>query len=151
MDQESINVFRKYTNSFNNDSTNTILEASNRMMRINSRQKMNSTKNLMKKLHSEFGLSIYISKVLSSTTNNLDNIDDEEIRNILHNCLENGNWTVLREIIQKQGAYDRFFPVTMYGHMSYEFSVYGTQKTVPLAQVSVYRTQKIVCPILAKY
>ena len=111
MDMKSSKTFKTYIDSFNNDSSTAILEAAMVMNNINSKKKSNftwgesSVKPLMKKIHSEFGLSIYKLKLLSSTTDDLWDVDDEPLRNILEYCMKNGDCEELREIIQNQGAY----------------------------------------------
>ena len=111
LDIKSTKTFRTYFDLFKSDSTTAILEAATVINNMNSRQRTNitlektSARNLMKKLHSEFGLSIYKLKVLSSTTDNLENIDDEKIRYTLQNCKYNGACEELRKIIQEQGVY----------------------------------------------
>ena len=110
MDMKSSKTFKTYIDSFNNDSATAILEAAIEMNNINSRKKSNftwgesSVKALMKKIHSEFDLSIYKLKLLSSTTDDLGDVDDEPLRNILEYCMKNGDCEKLQEIIQNQGA-----------------------------------------------
>ena len=109
-DFKSHQKYSSYLDIFNNDSTTAILEAAIKMNNINYRHKKkflwgkNSARNLMKKIHEEFGLSIYKLKVLSSTTDNLENVDDEELRNILEKCLQTENCEELGEILEDQGA-----------------------------------------------
>ena len=80
------------------------------MNNINSRQRKNitmgksSTRNLMKRMHSEFGLSIYELKALSSTTTNLEDIDDDQLRSVLKKCQKKGHCEELRGIIKNQGV-----------------------------------------------
>ena len=107
---DSTITFTTYIKSFNNDSPTAILEAAIEMNNINSRQKTNnnwertSGRNLMRKIHSELGLSIYQLQVLSSTSDHLGNIDDEKLRNIAKNCLPDGHCEELRNIIRNQGT-----------------------------------------------
>ena len=102
MDLESTNTFKTYIDLFRTDSPIAILEAANVM----NKQKTNTTsaRNLMKKIHSEFGSDIYKLQVLSSTSDNLENEDDEHLRNTLQTCLKRGNCEDLKKMIIDQGA-----------------------------------------------
>ena len=110
MDPDSTNTYQNHMNSFNKDSTITILEAANLINRVDTRQKLTKSLwkqsyrgKLMDKMNEIFQLDIYKMAVLASPAYDLEDIRDEQIRKDIKSCLENGSCEELRAIVSDQG------------------------------------------------
>ena len=110
MDKGSIDMFKKYMNSFNLDSTTTMLEAAMVMNNVETKLKPgrdiwenNSVDKLMQKMNEVFGLNIHKLEILSSTVNDLENVKNDEIKKELNTCMGKEHCKELRNIVNDQG------------------------------------------------
>lgn len=110
MDKGSIDIFRKYMNSFNLDSTTMMLEAAMVMNNFDTKLKTgrdiwkkSSLDKLMQKMDQVFGLNIYKLEILSSGADNLENMKDARMKMELKACVEKGHCEELRNIINDLG------------------------------------------------
>ena len=110
MDKGSIDMFKKYMNSFNLDSTTTMLEAAMVMNNIETKLKPgrdiwknSSVEKLMQKMNEVFGLNIHKLEILSSTVNDLENVKNDEIKKELNTCMGKEHCKELRNIVNDQG------------------------------------------------
>ena len=111
MDPDSTNTYQNHMNSFNKDSTITILEAANLINRVDTRQKLTKSLwkqsyrgKLMDKMNEIFGLNIYKLAVLASSVDDLEEIRDDQIRKDMKSCLEKESCEALRAIVSDQGT-----------------------------------------------
>ena len=109
-ENESIIKFRTTLKTFKRGSTIKVLETANEIFNIDKTQKkgrdiwrQSSAAKLMKKMNEIYGLNIHKLKVLSSTTDNLEDIRDEKIKKGIKSCHEMGSCDELRSIVSDQG------------------------------------------------
>ena len=112
MDEKSVGKFRRILKTFKDGSTMKILETANNINNDDKTQKKgrdiwreSSAGKLMKKMNEIFGLNIYELEVLSSTTDNLEDIRDEEIKKMLNICTEEKNCEGLKMLVTKYGKH----------------------------------------------
>ena len=109
---ESMDMIKEYINTFNQDTAGTILEAASVINNVDRKLKegrhiweKSSAGKLMEKINEIFGLNIYKLEVLSSTSDNVKDIRDEEIRKLLNICMEEEECNELNMLVTEFGEH----------------------------------------------